>query len=274
MAKYITYDELMKLAMRHYNEGGDAIYECWDQRTFDDYVAMFGPMTKAQALRMFTVNNDIEKEEEAQMRINTTTTDTTTFDIQAITPDEVRLAYTNTEDPANCIGHLRGALDLNGCALTSWFDHHRELKTSWFKEEFQAMFDHLRGTIAKTRGTVTHFAWTEAGCPGGRALRLDDGRGSVACKVVTDRYTYIIRLCPEPGDYNVYVYCYTHTLETLADFIEVVKVEPRQPWQGAFRVYTYGIHEATLDTLEEAKEYAQELLDIYNDDTIMEEEEA
>lgn len=24
MAKYITYDELMKLAMRHYNEGGDA----------------------------------------------------------------------------------------------------------------------------------------------------------------------------------------------------------------------------------------------------------
>ena len=49
----MTYEELMALAFKHYNEGGDGVYECWDRQTFDEYVAMFGEITLADALGMF-----------------------------------------------------------------------------------------------------------------------------------------------------------------------------------------------------------------------------
>ena len=50
---YLTYEELMALALENYSKGGDATYECWDQQTFNDYVNQFGPMTKTKALKMF-----------------------------------------------------------------------------------------------------------------------------------------------------------------------------------------------------------------------------
>ena len=53
MNKALTYEELMKLAMEHYNEGGDATYECWGESEFNYYVKEFGPITKKKALEMF-----------------------------------------------------------------------------------------------------------------------------------------------------------------------------------------------------------------------------
>lgn len=55
-AKGLTYEELMALAKEHYNEGGDQTYECCDERWFNDYVSMFGPMTKKKALEMFRLD--------------------------------------------------------------------------------------------------------------------------------------------------------------------------------------------------------------------------
>ena len=49
----MTYEELMTLALKHYNEGGDGVYECWDRQTFNEYVAEFGEITKKDALGMF-----------------------------------------------------------------------------------------------------------------------------------------------------------------------------------------------------------------------------
>lgn len=54
--KALTYQELMELAKQHYNEGGDATYECCDERWFNDYVEQFGPMTKKIALNMFKID--------------------------------------------------------------------------------------------------------------------------------------------------------------------------------------------------------------------------
>ena len=51
-AKPVTFDELVELAKKHYNEGGDGIVECWDQTTFDTYVEMFGPISKRCAMRL------------------------------------------------------------------------------------------------------------------------------------------------------------------------------------------------------------------------------
>lgn len=51
----MTYEELMKLALKYYSKGGDGVYECWDRRTFNDYVAEFGDITEEVALKMFGV---------------------------------------------------------------------------------------------------------------------------------------------------------------------------------------------------------------------------
>lgn len=59
MSKGMTYEELMSFAKDHYNEGGDATFECCDRRWFDDYVKQFGPMTKRKALEMFAIDKQI-----------------------------------------------------------------------------------------------------------------------------------------------------------------------------------------------------------------------
>lgn len=59
----MTYEELMNLALKYYNRGGDGVYECWDRQTFDEYVAEHGEITEKVALKMFgvwdSVCNDI-----------------------------------------------------------------------------------------------------------------------------------------------------------------------------------------------------------------------
>lgn len=49
----LTYEELMNLALRHYNDGGDGVYECWDRQTYDFHVELFGPITYSEAMGMF-----------------------------------------------------------------------------------------------------------------------------------------------------------------------------------------------------------------------------
>lgn len=53
MVKGLSYDELMLLAKEHYNEGGDFTYECASEQWYNDYVSMFGAMTRKDALEMF-----------------------------------------------------------------------------------------------------------------------------------------------------------------------------------------------------------------------------
>lgn len=60
MSKALTFEQFMELAKKHYNRGGDAYVECWDRRTFTDWVDDFGPITKADALRMFRESRDEE----------------------------------------------------------------------------------------------------------------------------------------------------------------------------------------------------------------------
>ena len=53
MAKVLTYKELIEYAKKHYAKGGDGVYECWDERTFNEYVKDHGGITKTKALEMF-----------------------------------------------------------------------------------------------------------------------------------------------------------------------------------------------------------------------------
>lgn len=68
MAKNLTYDELIELAKQNYNNGGDVVYECWDERFFEDFTRQFGPITEKKALAMFKQEKELEDEEEAARR--------------------------------------------------------------------------------------------------------------------------------------------------------------------------------------------------------------
>lgn len=64
MEKALTFEELQTLALKNYNNGGDAIVECWDKQTYDFYVKEFGCITEKTALKMFRTNKELEKEYE------------------------------------------------------------------------------------------------------------------------------------------------------------------------------------------------------------------
>jgi hypothetical protein len=68
MSKYLTYKELIDLSLKYYTYGGDCIYECWDERVFNEYVKEFGNITKADALKMFKNNFEIDNEYRAAAR--------------------------------------------------------------------------------------------------------------------------------------------------------------------------------------------------------------
>lgn len=57
--KELTWKELYKLALRNYENGGDGIVECWDESTFNEYVAEFGPITEKAAMNMFRTADEI-----------------------------------------------------------------------------------------------------------------------------------------------------------------------------------------------------------------------
>ena len=47
---YLTYEELRALALKHYNEGGDATYECLDEKTFNED-PYYQTMTEEDAIK-------------------------------------------------------------------------------------------------------------------------------------------------------------------------------------------------------------------------------
>jgi hypothetical protein len=49
----MTYLELINLATKNYNHGGDFVVECWSENDFNDYCAEFGPMTEEKAFALF-----------------------------------------------------------------------------------------------------------------------------------------------------------------------------------------------------------------------------
>lgn len=62
MAKAMTYEEFIEYAKKHYNKGGDGYVECWDRKTYDEYVEMFGPITRTKARAMFKTSYEVERD--------------------------------------------------------------------------------------------------------------------------------------------------------------------------------------------------------------------
>lgn len=133
------------------------------------------------------------------------------FSIRLMEPEERSFAY--TQDPqtlhsSGCIGHLRVDMDSTGTGFfSSWDTHSPSLKDEAFKAEFDALINELRfnddlGGILKNRSSMSKFCHA---IPGSEIT--DDGR-NFGFRIDTDEYAYMLRLNPNKGEYNAYIYAY------------------------------------------------------------------
>lgn len=105
------------------------------------------------------------------------------------------------------IGHLRADFgSLDGVFFSTFFDFRADLKTDDFKAEFDTVINALRkdpdyGCILKDRKAIRAY------CNKYPESELEDGR-AYGFRADTDHYSYMIRVIPYKGEYNLYCYCY------------------------------------------------------------------
>ncbi len=125
--------------------------------------------------------------------------------LRNMTTTEHRYGYTQSQQlmgQTGCIGHLRADMDTNGKGFfTTWDDHFSHFGSPEFREEFNQVIGELRkgNGILSNRDNLTKY------CYGNPDSKQDDHYG---VRVDTQEHTYMVRLNPNRGEYNAYVYCY------------------------------------------------------------------
>lgn len=107
-----------------------------------------------------------------------------------------------------CIGHLRADMDRDGNGFfSSWDDHRGYLKTDDFKAEFDEVINALRfdeafGGMLKNRTALSRYCYSHP------ESSFNNDLEDFGFRADTETYTYMIRLNPRQGMYNLYCYCY------------------------------------------------------------------
>lgn len=131
--------------------------------------------------------------------------------IRPMTVPERMYCYTQSQQimaQTGCIGHLRGDMGSTGEQFySSWDDHQGQLKTQEFKDEFDAVinalrFDEAHDGVLANRRALANYCWHHPDS------RLVPGEDAFGFRLDTENYSYMIRLNPNRGMYNIYCYCY------------------------------------------------------------------
>ena len=131
--------------------------------------------------------------------------------IRPMTKAEHKYSYTESSQlmaQTGCIGHLRGDMGSTGLGFyTSWDDHQPDLKTADFKAELDDVINALRfdtayGGILASRDKLAAYCWSRPDS------RMGEDGHEYGFRADTDKYTYMLRLNPGRGEYNLYAYCY------------------------------------------------------------------
>ena len=131
--------------------------------------------------------------------------------IRPMTPAERKYAYNQSQQLAcqtSCIGHLRGDFGSGGNRFhSSWDDHLPSLNTEEFKADIDQVINALRRDdaydgILATQRKLASYCWKRPESSYG-----PDGR-EYGFRADTEKYAYLLRLNPNPGEYSLYAYCY------------------------------------------------------------------
>ena len=106
------------------------------------------------------------------------------------------------------IGYLRADMDSNGMGFyTTWNDYRPSYNTQEFKDELDKVIDTFRkderfGKFLGNRNLLKVFCWKHP------EARIPYSADSFVFRADTKDYTFLLRLNPNRGEYNLYCYCY------------------------------------------------------------------
>lgn len=130
------------------------------------------------------------------------------FEKRSMTQAEDKYTFAQCSDicaRAGFIGYLRADMGTEGNSFySSWNDYAKELKTEAFKREFDDVINSLReeGDILHNRKELARFCYSTP------QARMETEMEYYGVRVDTEKYSYLLRLNPNKGEYNLYCYCY------------------------------------------------------------------
>ena len=131
------------------------------------------------------------------------------------------LYYSESDAEERCIGHLRGDFGDGMEFWTQWFPHAAaDHNDKQFQDEFSSLVKTLRRDVLKNRYSMHKFFREHDG------LLLDDLSVDTSPRgymVMTENYDYYIRCQAQKGDYNFYIYAYTH--DGMTEYEKLVQAE-------------------------------------------------
>ena len=130
------------------------------------------------------------------------------YEKRAMIESEDKYTYSQSSQisaQTGLIGYLRADMDTSGNNFFStWNGWNDRLKTQEFKDEFDAVINSLR-----EEGDILHNRKALAGyCYSNPQARMKTDMEYYGVRVDTDKHSYLLRLCPDRGEYNLYCYCY------------------------------------------------------------------
>lgn len=133
------------------------------------------------------------------------------FDMRPTTAAENLYTYSQSQQisgQTGCIGYLRADMDTDGNGFFStWFGVRDDLKTDEFKQELDEVINALRtgkeyDGVLRSRSSLAQY------CHGHRQAQMEDGEERYGFRIDTEKHSYLLRLTPTAGEYNLYCYCY------------------------------------------------------------------
>ena len=130
--------------------------------------------------------------------------------LRPMTQAEQAYCYSQSQQisgQAGLIGHLRADFGSNGTGFFSnFFDFRKDLKSEDFKAEFNEVINALRedqrfGGILAGRSAMSKYCHKHPGS----SIEPDYNYGF---RADTAHYSYMLRVTPKRGEYNLYCYCY------------------------------------------------------------------
>lgn len=130
------------------------------------------------------------------------------MEIKTMLPGERKYTYRQSQQismQTSLIGYLRADFGSSGKEFfSSWNDFRKDLKTDEFKAEFDDVINSLRENkgVLSGRGAMSKYCYDTPGSS------FENDRNEYGVRVDTEKYSYLMRLNPNRGEYNLYCYCY------------------------------------------------------------------
>lgn len=130
--------------------------------------------------------------------------------MRALLPRERKYTFKQSHQlnmQTGLIGYLRADFGTNGNEFWStWHEGpNSRIITAEFRAEFDEVINSLRceNNILNKRSEMSHFCYVNSA-----EIAYNDERNHYGMRVDTKEHSYLMRLNPNRGEYNLYCYCY------------------------------------------------------------------